>query len=61
MNIESEVIRDRLYRLNDALSSLGETKKIQDKYEAVLLQVKAEQEELRHEIGIVEGEKIEAL
>lgn len=47
MNIESQVIRDRLYRLNDALSSLGETKKIQDKYEALLLQVKADQEELR--------------
>ena len=27
----------------------------------MLLQVKADQEELRHEIGVVEGEKIEAL
>ena len=61
MNIESQVIRDRLYRLNDALSSLGETKILQDKYEALILQVKADQDKLRQEIVIVEGEKIEAL
>ena len=61
MNIESAVIRDRLYRLNGALSSLGEIKILQDKYEALILQVRAEQEELRQEILLIESEKIDAL
>ena len=61
MNIESAVIRDRLYRLNGALSSLGEIKILQDKSEALILQVRAEQEELRQEILLIESEKIDAL
>ena len=61
MNIESAVIRDRLYRLNGALSSLGEIKILQDQYEALILQVRAEQEELRQEILLIESEKIDAL
>lgn len=50
MSIESSVIRDRLHRLNEAMSSLGEIKILQDKFEADILQVKAELEELRHEL-----------
>jgi len=47
MNIESAVIRDRLYMLNNALRTLGDSKILQDKYEAMILKVKLEQEELR--------------
>lgn len=55
------MIRDRLYRLNEAHESLGETKILQDRHEAMILKSKALEDELKSEISIVESEKIEAL